>query len=189
MNPTYPAERTLDYPPPLPADARALDRPVRLIDGEIVRGRPIRWDDDERLRAFHARLSADTIIFRFFAPVPVLSPAAARHFTHVDYENRMALVATIGAGEAEEIIGVVSYERLDAASAEIAFVVHDHWQGRGVATELLHRLAPYAKARGITTLVALTLAGNARMLDVLRNAGYQYAVRPMQTELEVRLAI
>jgi RimJ/RimL family protein N-acetyltransferase len=190
MEPIYQADETISlHQPLLPEDARALDRPLRLIDGEVVRGRPIMWDDEERLRAFHARLSPDSIIFRFFALVPTLTPDAAHHFTHVDYEHRMALVATTGTGEDERIIGVVRYDRMDAETAEVAFVVQDRWQGHGVATELLHRLAPYAKARGITTFVALTMMGNARMLDVLRNAGYPYTARPVDTELEIRLAI
>ena len=175
--------------PPLPDDARALDRPLRLIDGAIVRGRPIMWDDDERLRAFHRSLSTDSIVYRFFSLVPTLTPEAAYHFTHVDYENRMALVATTGAGEEEQIIGVVRYERMDAETAEVAFVVQDAYQGHGVATELLHRLVPYAKARGIASFVAMTMMGNARMLDVLRNAGYPYKIKAEGTELEIRLAL
>jgi RimJ/RimL family protein N-acetyltransferase len=175
--------------PILPEDALALDQPIRLIDGQVVRGRPILWDDDERLRAFHARLSPDSIVFRFFSPMPTLTPDAARHFTHVDYENRMALVATTGTGPDEQIIGVVRYDRLDAETAEVAFVVQDKWQGHGIATQLLHRLAPYAKRRGINTFMALTMMGNGRMLDVLRNAGYPYQARTEGTDLEVRLAI
>jgi RimJ/RimL family protein N-acetyltransferase len=172
--------------PPLPADAQALDRPLRLIDGTVVRARPIRWDDDERLRAFHASLSPQSIVFRFFSVVPQLSPEAAQHFTHVDYEHRMAPVATTGRGEAEQIIAVVRYDRTAAELAEIAFVVRDHYQAHGVATELLHRLAPYAKARGITMFFAITLHGNARMLEVLRNAGYSYTIRADGTVLEIR---
>jgi RimJ/RimL family protein N-acetyltransferase len=175
--------------PLLPEDAQELARPMRLIDEQIVRVRPIMWDDDDRLRAFHARLSADTIVYRFFSLVPALMPEPAHHFTHVDYENRMALVATIGTHGDEQIIGVVRYDRLSPDSAEVAFVVEDHWQGHGIATELLHRLAPYARARGIVTFVAVTMMGNNRMLEVLRNAGYPLTYHVNGTEVEVRLGI
>ena len=64
-----------------------------LADGGTVHVRPIRPDDGERLIDLHARLSAQTIYLRFFSPRPNLTPAEVERFTHVDYEDRMALVA------------------------------------------------------------------------------------------------
>jgi hypothetical protein len=74
-----------------------------------VQTRPIRADDTERLRAFHARLSPDTIYLRCFSAVPVLMPHMAERLTHVDYENRMVLVTTPGAGDDEQIVAAVRY--------------------------------------------------------------------------------
>src|SRR5262245_44380219 len=115
--------------------------------------RPIRPSDTGMLRKFHAGLSADSILFRFFHFVPVLSEEDAAHFTHVDYLSRMALLATTIVGGEEQIIGVVRYDRVGQDAAEVAFVVTDRWQGHGLATALLYRLAAYAHAHGLNTFV------------------------------------
>jgi RimJ/RimL family protein N-acetyltransferase len=171
----------------MPLEGERLRRMMILRDGKRVLARPIRPDDTERLRAFHAQLSMDTIFFRFFRVVPALSEEQATKFTPVDYVNRMALVATVGEGEQERIIAVVRYERMDAETAEVAFVVRDDWQGHGVATALLLRLAEYARGRGIRELVAVTMADNAKMLEVLRHCGYPCATRFVGGEIEARL--
>ncbi len=173
----------------LPADVASLDRPLTLYGGSIIRVRAIRTDDDERLRAFHRQLSPDSIMFRFFHFLPELPERDAEHFTHLDYTNRMALLATIGEGEAEKIISVVRYDKIGDATAEIAFVVLDEWQGHGIATALLHLLASYAQTKGFATFVAVTMGNNARMIEVLRNAGFPWTAKYSEGTLEVQLDI
>jgi RimJ/RimL family protein N-acetyltransferase len=160
-----------------------------LYGGGAVQVRAIRPDDTERLRAFHRQLSPESITFRFFRYMPELSLEEAERFTHVDYEQRMALVATSSSGEAEKILGVVRYEHIRPATAEVAFVVADHWQGHGIATALLHRLADYARERGYTTFVAMTMGSNTRMMEVLRNSGFPWTSHYATGEVEVRLDI
>lgn len=173
----------------MPDDARALDGAIPLRDGTVARIRAIRPEDTERLRAFHASLSPETIIFRFFHLLRHLPPEQARRFTHVDYGDRMAVLATLGEGADERILGVVRYERMQPTLAEVAFVVDDRYQGNGIATTLLYRLADYARARGFETLVAITMGENARMLDVLRDCGYPSSVRYTCGDIEVYLDI
>ncbi|HEX5546124.1 MAG TPA: GNAT family N-acetyltransferase, partial [Ktedonobacterales bacterium] len=160
-----------------------------LHDGHVIHVRAIRPQDDERLRAFHRHLSPDAIMFRFFHLFPELPAPDAEHFTHVDYVNRMALLATIGSGTTEEILGVVRYDRIEDTTAEVAFVVADAWQGRGIATALLHRLAAYARTKGIAAFVAITMGSNARMIEVLRNSGFPLTSRYSEGTLEVHLDI
>jgi RimJ/RimL family protein N-acetyltransferase len=176
-------------PPALQRSIAQLEGPLTLRDGTMVHMRAIRADDADRLRAFHARLSADTIVFRFFRFLPQLSQKDAERFTRVDYDDRMALLATRGHDAAEEMLGVVRYERIGPATAEVAFVVEDHWQGHGIATALLYRLATYARAHGITTFVAITMATNLRMLEVLRNCGFPSTHRFIEGDVEVELDI
>lgn len=184
-----------DIPYDMPSNAARLVGALTLRDGTRVRTRPIRPDDTERLRTFHAHLSRDTILFRFFRYMPELSVRDAERFTHLDYVDRMALVATWGGGERtaegeeERILAVVRYDRIGPTSAEVAFVVADEWQGHGIATALLLQLAEYARARGITRLVAITMASNRRMLEVLRHSGYPSTVRFQDGEDEVYLDI
>ena len=87
------------------------------------------------------------------------------------------------------LLVVVRYDRISADTAEVAFVVADHWQGHGIATALLHRLAVYARRQGITRLLAITLATNAKMLEVLRRAGYPLSARYVSGEVEMALDI
>ena len=172
-----------------PLDAIQLEGTFPLRGGGAAYVRAIRADDTERLRAFHRHLSPESITFRFFRYLPELSQEEAERFTHVDYERRMALVATTGSGEAEEILGVVRYEDIQPQTAEVAFVVEDHWQGHGIATALLHRLADYARKRGYTTFVAITMGNNARMIEVLRNSGFPCTTHYASGEAEVHLDI
>lgn len=173
----------------LPTDVASLERPLTLYGGNAIRVRAIRADDDVRLQTFHRRLSPDSIMFRFFHFLPELPEQDAQRFTHLDYVNRMALLATVGEGDAEEIIGVVRYDKIADATAEVAFVVRDQWQGRGIATALLHLLAQYAVTKGFTAFVAVTLGNNARMVEVLRNAGFPWTAKYSEGTLEVRLDI
>ena len=162
----------------LPHDAAQLTHDLTLRDGSVVHVRAIRADDTARLQSFHAHLSMDSIIWRFFRSVPSLSDEQARQFTHVDYSDRMALVATCGDGAAEEILAVVRYDRMAGErEAEVAFVVQDAWQGHGIATALLHELAAYAREHGVERFVALTMGSNIRMLDVLHNCGFPLRTR------------
>jgi GNAT superfamily N-acetyltransferase len=140
-----------------------------VTEGLRYHVRPIRPDDGARLVEFHEKLSPRSVYLRFFSAHPTLSAAEVTRFTEVDYEGRLALVATIG----DRFIAVARYDHSPGASAaEVAFVVDDEYQHRGVGSELLHELADAALARGVTTFRAETLAENRAMLDVFHHAGF-----------------
>ncbi|MER6946079.1 GNAT family N-acetyltransferase [Nonomuraea sp. NPDC000554] len=141
---------------------------VVLADGGTAHVRPIRPADADRLRAFYSRLSPETIYFRFFGPHPRLSDREVERFTNVDYVTRVALIATIGA----EMVAVIRYDRVEPGEAEVAFLVEDAHQGRGVASVLLEHLAATAREHGIARFVADVLPANMKMMGVLRQAGY-----------------
>ncbi|MGR6916040.1 bifunctional acetate--CoA ligase family protein/GNAT family N-acetyltransferase [[Actinomadura] parvosata] len=141
---------------------------VVLADGGTAHVRPIRPADADRLRSFYSRLSDESIYFRFFGPRPRLSDREVERFTNVDYVNRVALIATIGA----EMVAVIRYDRTGPGEAEVAFLVEDAHQGRGVASVLLEHLAATARERGIERFVADVLPANMRMTGLLRQAGY-----------------
>ncbi|MFD0854198.1 GNAT family N-acetyltransferase, partial [Actinomadura adrarensis] len=103
---------------------------VVLTDGGTAHLRPIRPQDADLLRAFHARLSPESIYYRFFSPRPRLSEREIAHFTNVDYDRRVALIATIGGA----MVAVVRYDQLNdrPGTAEVAFLVEDAHQGRGL---------------------------------------------------------
>lgn len=154
---------------PLPYP-RHWEADVVLTDGGTAHLRPITADDADRLREFHSRLSKETVYNRFFAYRPTLSDTDVARFTQVDNDERVALVGTLQG----DIIGVVRYDRLPGtADAEVAFVVEDGHQGRGLGGVLLEHLAAAARERGIERFVADVLPTNRPMLSVFRGAGYE----------------
>jgi acyl-CoA synthetase (NDP forming)/RimJ/RimL family protein N-acetyltransferase len=159
---------------------------VVLSDGATAHLRPIRPDDADRLVEFYARVSDDSKYFRFFAPYPTLSPTDVETFTHVDHSDRVALIVLIG----DDMIAVGRYERVDADQAEVAFLVEDDHQGRGVGSVLLEHLAQAARERGIGRFVAEVLPHNHKMITVFREAGYTMASRltdgVVHVEFEIR---
>lgn len=141
---------------------------MALRDGGTAHLRPITPEDTPGIERFHAQQSPESIYFRFFAPIARLSEADLHRFTHVDQRDRVAFVITLG----EDIIGIGRYERLDDASAEVAFNISDAHQGRGLGTVLLEHLAAAARENGIRRFVADVLPQNQKMMHVFREAGY-----------------
>jgi acyl-CoA synthetase (NDP forming)/RimJ/RimL family protein N-acetyltransferase len=152
---------TVGYPAHWEAD-------VVLRDGATRHVRPITPEDADRLRAFHQSLSPETVYFRFFAPYPVLSQRDVERFTTVDYDDRVALIALVG----DDIVGVVRYDRIGPDDAEIAFVVRDDHQGRGLGSVLLEHIASAGRERGLRRFTAEVLPNNRKMLAVFEEAGY-----------------
>jgi len=144
---------------------------VVLRDGATVHVRPIRPDDAEALQAFHVGQSERSIYFRFFAPLKRLPDRDLSHFTHVDHDDRVALVAVAG-NEVERIIAVARYDRTVPGEAECAFNVGDEHHGRGIGSVLLEHLAAAARERGIRRFTAEVLPYNSAMIAVFREAGF-----------------
>lgn len=143
------------------------------VDGTLVRIRPIRPGDRDREAAFVRDLSAASRYFRFHSTLRELTPAMLERFTQVNYPDDMALVAVVDEPEGERQVGVARYVReSDTDTAEIAIVVADAWQGRGIATRLLTGLREVARGAGITHLVASVLRENGRMLELVRRLGF-----------------
>lgn len=150
--------------PPYP---RELERDITLKDGTHLHLRPIRPEDAPRLMEFYDRLSRHTAYQRFFTVMKRLPPDWARLLATVDYQRRLALVAESGPASAPELVAVARYEPAgDADTAEVAFVVQDGFQGRGLGVVLLHHLLEAGAARGIHRFRAYVLADNTRMLDL-----------------------
>jgi acyl-CoA synthetase (NDP forming)/GNAT superfamily N-acetyltransferase len=150
---------------------------VVLRDGGTARIRPITVDDAERLVSFYEQVSDESKYYRFFAPYPRLSAKDVHRFTHHDFVDRVGLAATVGG----EFIATVRYDRIGADGlpasapadeAEVAFLVQDAHQGRGVASALLEHIAAVARERGIRRFAAEVLPANSKMIKVFTDAGY-----------------
>ena len=143
-----------------------------------------------------------TRYLRYFGPYPHISPRDLERFTVVDHDARVALVALLG----DEIIAVGRYEGTYGPDgtevvgpAEVAFVVRDDHQSRGLGSILLEHLAAAARERGVRRFEAEVLAENTQMVRVFRDAGYQvsrefadgvlhleFDVDPTERSMEVR---
>ncbi|GGR49274.1 acyl-CoA synthetase [Streptomyces cinereoruber] len=168
--PARPAPPEHAYPDHWEAD-------VVLRDGGTARIRPITTDDADRLVSFYEQVSDESKYYRFFAPYPRLSAKDVHRFTHHDFVDRVGLAATVGG----EFIATVRYDRIDdrglpasapADEAEVAFLVQDAHQGRGVASALLEHIAAVARERGIRRFAAEVLPANTKMIKVFTDAGY-----------------
>ncbi|GGR69035.1 bifunctional acetate--CoA ligase family protein/GNAT family N-acetyltransferase [Streptomyces roseolus] len=150
---------------------------VVLRDGGTARIRPITAADADRLVSFYEQVSDESKYYRFFAPYPRLSAKDVHRFTHHDFVDRVGLAATVG----DEFIATVRYDRINdlgrpasfpADEAEVAFLVQDAHQGRGVASALLEHIAAVARERGIRRFAAEVLPANTKMIKVFTDAGY-----------------
>ncbi|GAB3710551.1 GNAT family N-acetyltransferase [Mariniluteicoccus flavus] len=152
----------------VPAYPVEWEADVLLSDGSAARLRPMRPTDSDLLVAFYARVSPESKYLRFFAPYPVLSAADVHRFTHVDHTDRVALVLTV----AGDMVAVGRYDRVNDSVAEVAFLVEDSQQGKGVGQLLLEHLAEAGRERGVQRFVAEILPQNRKMAQVFVEAGY-----------------
>jgi RimJ/RimL family protein N-acetyltransferase len=137
------------------------------------------------MTAAFERLSPESRYRRFLTPHDRLTTAELRYLTEVDHHDHEALVATDP--RTGEGVGVARYvrdpERPD--TAEVAVAVADHWQGQGVGTELLHRLADRARDEGILRFTALVVADNAAARRLLADLGTVRVVDEAQGAVEL----
>jgi acyl-CoA synthetase (NDP forming)/GNAT superfamily N-acetyltransferase len=166
-----------DQTPAPPVEAAANPSPpphweadIVAADGGTVHLRPICPEDAEGLVGLMDRSSDQTRYYRFFGPMKRLSDRDLHRFTHVDHVDRVAFVVLLG----EQIIAVGRFDRYPGTDdAEVAFLVEDAHQGRGLGSVLLEHLAAAARERGIKNFVAEVLAQNGRMVRVFQDAGYK----------------
>ena len=162
-------ERSETTTAPYPVE---LERAVTLRDGSRIRVRPIRGDDAPRLIALYDRLSRDSRYQRFFSAMRRLPPDWARMLATVDYRARLAIVAEDVAASSGDVIAVARYEPSDRRDVvEVAFVVEDAWQNRGLGTVMFTDVLRAAIARGHRRFCAYVLADNRRMLDMIARFG------------------
>jgi acyl-CoA synthetase (NDP forming)/RimJ/RimL family protein N-acetyltransferase len=157
--------------PSVPTDVgfpayRAAD--VILSDGGTVHLRPITPEDGPAVVALHSRFSDRTRYLRYFSPYPRIPARDLTRFTTVDHADREAFVVALG----DALVAIGRYDRIAPDEAEVAFVVEDAHQGRGIGSVLLEHLAAAAAEHGIRRFVAEVLPENGAMMRIFTDAGY-----------------
>jgi acetyltransferase len=138
----------------------------RTSDGITYRVRPIEPGDSERERDFIRRMSPQSRYQRFMHHLREADDKMIGELVNVDHHRTEALVAVIGKGPEERIIGVARYAAGGADECEFAVTVADDWQCRGIGTTLVPLLFERAAQEGFRIIFGTVLADNARMIEL-----------------------
>lgn len=160
----YVARHAANYP-------ALLETRKTLKDGLEIKVRPIKPSDEDMMRRLFYNFSDESKYFRYFAAKPVMPHKEMQPYVNIDYTDTLSIVAVVEKGRNDRIIGEARYafdKRLDAY--EIAFIVDEAFQGKGVASFLFNYLIKIARDRGIARFIAYVLPRNEAMLKVFEKS-------------------
>lgn len=148
---------------------------LTLKSGETALLRPARPGDEPKIRRAFGLLGAETRYRRFLGYKTQVADADLARITGVDFVRDAAYLVTVGEGADEIVVGGASYFALDDAdpplAAEVAFTIEEDFQGKGLATALMRRLAEAGRCNRVGQFVAEVLPSNHAMLSVFKNSG------------------
>ncbi|MBR0816712.1 GNAT family N-acetyltransferase [Bradyrhizobium liaoningense] len=171
----------------LEADSYSVREHLR--DGSPVEIRALRSEDEVGMLAAVEGTSAQSLQRRFFAMKRHFSDRERAFFVDVDFKTHVALVALAGEAGQTAIVGGGRYIVFEPGRAEMAFMVVDAWQGRGVGSILMRHLINLAGEAELRELSAEVLPENATMLSVFGKFGFEPAARrdPQTVHLVLKL--
>jgi acyl-CoA hydrolase len=151
-----------------------LERYDTLRDGTEIFFRPVKPTDEAALSEMLYSMSEASIRTRYMAQTMTFPHKDVQRLTNIDYIQNLAIVGTVPGVSGEEFVAIAQYF-LDpkTGSAEVAFLVQDEWQKKGMGTFLLNYLAQVAKKRGVKQFYAKVLPTNKAMLAIFHNSGYE----------------
>jgi acetyltransferase len=153
-----------------------------MKDGTQVTIRPIRLEDEPLMVTFHETLSDRTVYLRYFTSLSLARRTAHEGLIHIcfsDYEHEIVLVAERKDPQSGErdILGVGRLNKLQAdREAEVAVVVSDEFQHKGLGTELVRRIIQVARDEKVRRLVAEMLRDNLPIQTTLKKLGFSLRV-------------
>ena len=135
--------------------------------------RPVRLNDEHLLKDFFYSLTDDSMYHRFISTRTAMPHERLQQFVAIDYSREMVILATVEEGGKEMVVGMGQY-RIDenTHTAEVAFVVRDGYQGKGIGSELLDYLTYLAKKRGLLGFTGTALQDNTRMIHLMVKKGF-----------------
>jgi len=151
--------------------------------------RPVKISDEPLLKDFFYSLSDNSMYRRFISVRKDMPHERLQEFTIIDYSREMVILAVLKQREKEEIVGLGQYG-IDAAThtAEVAVVVKDDYQNKGIGTELLSNLTYLAKKQGLLGFTAEVLAENRPMLHLFEKMGFDIETRSAEGVYELNMA-
>ena len=168
----------------------------KLADGTAVTIRPIRPEDEPLMITFHKSLSEETVHLRYFGFLGGEALIAHERLVRIcfsDYDREIALIVeTIQAAQDQrQIIAVARLIKAYGANeAEVAIVISDDWQGKGLGTKLLGDLVAIGRTEGLERIVGYILPENYVMQHICRKLGfalrYDDSEEAFEAEFELR---
>jgi acetyltransferase len=138
--------------------------------------RPLRPDDREREIEFINSLSERTRYYRLMTPLKFLPPHLLDKLMDIDYDRRMAFVATVGHEGREQFVGIARYGETDRPGCvELGVTVTDRWQRCGIARLLIAELTRFARWRDIHCMEGIVLHDNLPMIELAKSLGFHAA--------------
>ena len=156
---------------PLANPGALLATTHEIRGGLRVRLRLARPTDGASVRAFLERLSPETRRRRFFAAQPTIAEPLVRHFTFFDPRERLVVAATTPLGGSEQVVALADLVLVATGLAELALVVDDRFQRRGLGTLLSEAMASLAIHAHATHLKGELLSDNTPMLRLMERLG------------------
>lgn len=150
----------------------------RFADGTPVTIRPIRPEDEPLMVQFHTTLSERSVYLRYFCSLSLSTRVEHERLVRIcfaSYDRGFALVAdrlNPQTGQ-REILGVGRFSAVRAGEAEAAVLVTDQWQGRGLGSELLARVARVARAEKFRKITAEILRDNLATQAIFKKVGFR----------------
>jgi acyl-CoA hydrolase len=143
---------------------------LRLKDGKTVEFRPLLPSDEFAYRNFFYSLQEKTIYMRYFYKMRTFShEVVQKQWYSVDYHKNMSIIGLIQKGGHKEIMAIGSYAQDSEDRAEVAFVVREDFQKKGIASYLLEILEKIAKENHYSGFCATVLRENTSMISVFKN--------------------
>lgn len=181
-----------DQLPPLEQDLIFLEKYAWKLDlknGQTASIRPLYPSDELEYRNFFYSLEEETIYLRFFYKMQLFShEVAQQQWAAVDYHDNMSIVGRVQNGENHEMIAIGSYTHEEDGYPEVAFVIGENYQGRGLASRMLGVLEQIAKENNFVGFKATMLGENRAMLHVLKKR-YPHATLAFNTSGEVDITM
>jgi len=150
-----------------------LERSDTLKDGTEVFFRPVKPTDEATLSDMLYSLSQSSVQTRYMGRTISFPHKDVQQLTNIDYSQDVSIVGTVGGDVNDQIVAIAQYY-LDPKSqaAELAFLVKDEWQQKGLGTFLLAYLTQIARQRGVKRFYAKVLPTNKAMLAIFHSSGY-----------------
>jgi len=145
----------------------------RLRDGTEVFVRPLKPEDRDKLYQMYSTLSKETNYYRFLKRKRITRWIVEK-WIEINYRDKMALVAIVRENHDEKIVADSRfYVDKETVQAEVAIVVHDDWQNRGLGTKLLRYTIEVAKKMGVKELYAYVNPENRRIIHITNKLGFK----------------